>query len=97
MCALLVRYVPNNSKSGTSQHIKLLPAKPKRQNLEHSELKSDVPLILTSPCHNPRVKRACNSNWVHTELKQKSVWGFCKCCSVLQIPQSECVTAVFSS
>lgn len=75
MCALLVRCVPNNPKSGTSQHVKLLPAKPKRQNLEHSELKSDVPLILSSPCHKPRVKRACNSNRVHTELKSKISFG----------------------
>lgn len=77
MCALLIRYVPNNPQSGTSQHIKLLPAKPKRQNLEHSELKSDVPLILTSPRHNPRVNKcACSNNRVHTRTEVEISFRF---------------------
>lgn len=77
MCALLIRYVPNNPQSGTSQHIKLLPAKPKRQNLEHSEFKSDVPLILTSPRHNPRVNKcACSNNRVHTRTEVEISYRF---------------------
>lgn len=95
MCALLVRYVPNNPKSGTSQNMKLLPAKPKRQNLEHSNLQSNVPLILTSPCHNPRVKvllavTDCIQNWSKNQF-----WPFAS--AVLQIPRSEQVPTVFSS